>query len=205
MLSEHAGKARIEWFLALDNAFASLAEFPDRYPIAPENARFPFEVRQLFYGRSPHVYRILFTISGNTVNVLPYYPASDLYRLVDKKTALQMNFMGWMQGVKSYESLRSRAVEMKFGATIIRVADLKDIIRSKRAPGRPRASLEALRKESDRAEREQIRLLLSLPMNKRTHFLRVRLPNAVQPSNTYIIARWTAGAMMLSWDINSRN
>ena len=26
-------------------------------------------------------------------------------------------------------------------------------------------------------DREQIRLLLSLPMNRRTHFLRVRLPN----------------------------
>jgi hypothetical protein len=40
-----------------------------------------------------------------------------------------------------------------------------------------KTELEELRKESDRAEREQIRLLLSLPMNKRTHFLRLRLPN----------------------------
>jgi hypothetical protein len=40
-----------------------------------------------------------------------------------------------------------------------------------------KASLEALKKESERAELEQIRRLLSLPMNRRTHFLRVRLPN----------------------------
>ena len=39
------------------------------------------------------------------------------------------------------------------------------------------AALEALKKESERAELEQIRRLLSLPMNRRTHFLRVRLPN----------------------------
>jgi plasmid stabilization system protein ParE len=70
LFSEHAGKPGMEWFLALDNAFASLAQFPQRCPVAPESARFPFEVRQLFYGRSPHVYRILFTISGDTVNVL---------------------------------------------------------------------------------------------------------------------------------------
>lgn len=34
----------------------------------------------------------------------------------------------------------------------------------------------ALRKEKDRALRDQIRRLLALPMNRRTNFLRVRLP-----------------------------
>ncbi|MCH8839117.1 MAG: hypothetical protein IH831_00275 [Planctomycetes bacterium] len=38
------------------------------------------------------------------------------------------------------------------------------------------AQLNALKKESDRALIEQIRRLLALPMNKRTHFLRVRHP-----------------------------
>ena len=36
-------------------------------------------------------------------------------------------------------------------------------------------SLEVLQRENERAVREQIRRLLSLPINKRTHFLRVRL------------------------------
>jgi plasmid stabilization system protein ParE len=59
LLSQHTGQTGIDWFLALDDAFGSLAEFPERCPIAPESVRFPFEVRQLLYGRKPHLYRIL--------------------------------------------------------------------------------------------------------------------------------------------------
>jgi len=36
--------------------------------------------------------------------------------------------------------------------------------------------LQALKKESERNLIEQIRRLLTLPMNRRTHFLRKRLP-----------------------------
>jgi len=70
LLSEHAGETGIRWFLALDDAIASLARFPERCPLAPEAGRFPFEVRQLLYGLKPHMYRILFTIDGETVKIL---------------------------------------------------------------------------------------------------------------------------------------
>lgn len=70
LLSEHAGETGILWFLALDHAITSIATFPERCPLAPETGRFPFEMRQLLYGRKSHAYRILFTIEGDTVEIL---------------------------------------------------------------------------------------------------------------------------------------
>ncbi len=70
LTSRHAGEAGLRWFLAMQEAVASLSRFPEAYQIAPENASFPFEVRQLLYGRKPHIYRVLFTIEGETVYVL---------------------------------------------------------------------------------------------------------------------------------------
>jgi plasmid stabilization system protein ParE len=61
LLSQNAGDTGIRWFLALQEAIASLAEFPMRCLLAPESTAFPFEVRHLLYGHPPHVYRILFT------------------------------------------------------------------------------------------------------------------------------------------------
>lgn len=58
-------KAR-KWYNSLLKAIKSLAEFPERYPIAPENDEFSEEIRQLVYGR----YRVLFTIRGKNVCVL---------------------------------------------------------------------------------------------------------------------------------------
>jgi plasmid stabilization system protein ParE len=69
-MSEHAGETGLRWFVALQDAIASLAESPQRCPLAPENAAFPFEVRHLLYGRRPNVYRILFTIEDQTVYIL---------------------------------------------------------------------------------------------------------------------------------------
>lgn len=70
LLSQEAGEAGLRWFQGLREAVASLAHSPRRCALAPENARFPFEVRHLFYGHTPHVYRVLFTIEGDTVSVL---------------------------------------------------------------------------------------------------------------------------------------
>lgn len=68
--SQQAGDAGQRWFVALRSAIRSLANFPFRCPLAPENQDSPVEVRQLLYGRRPHVYRILFAIEGETVQIL---------------------------------------------------------------------------------------------------------------------------------------
>lgn len=68
--SQQAGDAGERWFVALRAAVASLANLPTRCPLAPENRDSAFEVRQLLYGRRPHVYRILFAIDVDVVQVL---------------------------------------------------------------------------------------------------------------------------------------
>jgi plasmid stabilization system protein ParE len=70
LISEHAGGTGLRWFEALEDAIATLAEFPERCSVAPESRLFPFEVRQLLYGNKPHIYRVLFTIEEKTVYVL---------------------------------------------------------------------------------------------------------------------------------------
>src|SRR5580658_4020732 len=70
LLSQQTGEAGLRWFRRLEEAIASLCNFPQRCKLAPENASVPFEMRQLLFGHRPHVYRILFNIEGETVNVL---------------------------------------------------------------------------------------------------------------------------------------
>jgi plasmid stabilization system protein ParE len=43
---------------------------PEMWPLADEAATLGFDLRVLLHGRGRHVYRILFTIDGSTVNVL---------------------------------------------------------------------------------------------------------------------------------------
>jgi plasmid stabilization system protein ParE len=58
------------WFRGLMNAIATLQEKPLRCSLAIENEIFTEEVRQILYGKSKNVYRVLFTIRENRVYVL---------------------------------------------------------------------------------------------------------------------------------------
>ena len=87
----------------------------------------------------------LATSLGATI-LRPYYPASDLFRIVRDDDGLQLDFMVTIHGIRSYAGIRDRASLIDVGGTVLRVASLADIIRSKRAAGRPRdlAVLEVL-------------------------------------------------------------
>jgi predicted nucleotidyltransferase len=78
----------------------------------------------------------------------PYYPASDLYRVVRDGDGLQVDFMATAHGLRSFEGVQARATAVTIQGVSIAVASLADIISSKRAAGRPRdkAVLEILEK-----------------------------------------------------------
>ena len=76
----------------------------------------------------------------------PYYPVSKLYRMVNDDRGLQVDFMPVIHGVRSFNSLRSRAVGAEIAGQPLLLASLSDIIASKRSAGRgrDRAVLEVL-------------------------------------------------------------
>ncbi len=88
----------------------------------------------------------------------PYYPASSLYRVVNEDTGMQVDFMSVLHGIKSFENLRSDAIEVEFEGHVLKIASLEKIIRSKKKLGRPRdlAVIELLEKTLDeKAKREK--------------------------------------------------
>jgi predicted nucleotidyltransferase len=98
--------------------------------------------------------KALATRLGATV-LRPYYPVSDLFRVVRDDDGLQLDFMATIHGVRSFAGLRARAKTMEIGGVPLPVASLDDIIRSKKAARRPRdlAVLESLEKTREEAGR----------------------------------------------------
>lgn len=68
----------------------------------------------------------------------PYYPVSDLYRIVRDDDGLQVDLMATVHGIRSFAGVRDRAVVIEIGGAPVLVASLADVIASKRAARRPR-------------------------------------------------------------------
>ena len=92
-----------------------------------------------------------------TILLRPYYPVSDLFRIERDEDSLHVDFMSRIDGVRSLAALRSRASRIDFGGHVLVMADLADIIKSKRAAGRPRdrAVLEILEKALDEKKKSE--------------------------------------------------
>lgn len=79
-----------------------------------------------------------FAVRMEAMILRPYYPVSAMYRVMNDDRGLQADFMPVIHGVKSFNSLRSRAEKIELRGRGLWVAHLGDIIASKRAAARPR-------------------------------------------------------------------
>ena len=118
----------------------------------------------LFFRKTPANMQKLKRVASalEAVILRPYYPVSALFRLQRDRDGLQVDFMGQIDGVKSYESVRGRARSYEIGGQKLLAASLEDIIRSKRAAGRGKDLavidiLEKTRYEEARAEKTENR------------------------------------------------
>lgn len=69
-LARTAPAAAARWRTGLLRIVENLETDPNRYPAADEADDLGVDLRQLLYGRRRNVYRILFTVEGETVNIL---------------------------------------------------------------------------------------------------------------------------------------
>lgn len=69
-VSNYSPRQARQWLEGIYQAIMSLAKMPLRCSLAFENNFFEAEIRQLLYGKGKNTYRILFTVTGTTVQVL---------------------------------------------------------------------------------------------------------------------------------------
>jgi plasmid stabilization system protein ParE len=69
-VAERAPITAARWYNRLLDAIESLADNPERCPLAPEDEYFREEIRNLLYGKRQNAYRIIFTIRDDSVHVL---------------------------------------------------------------------------------------------------------------------------------------
>ena len=69
-LLDRSPAAAARWYAGIEKAIAKLSTLPERHPIAQdETDKFGVTLHQMLYGRCPGVFRILFSIEGDTVTL----------------------------------------------------------------------------------------------------------------------------------------
>jgi len=69
-IAEDFPSRALRWFDGISTHILKLADFPTRWPLAPESREFSVEIRQTIYGKRRGRYRVLFTVKNETVYVL---------------------------------------------------------------------------------------------------------------------------------------
>ena len=54
--------AAARWYNGLEQAVYALGSYPHRCPVAPEARRLKRKLRQLLYGKKPHIYRVIYEL-----------------------------------------------------------------------------------------------------------------------------------------------
>jgi plasmid stabilization system protein ParE len=69
-LADRSLAAAAHWYAGFEKAIAKLGTMPERHPIAQdETEQLGITLRQMLYGRRPGVFRILFSVEGDTVTL----------------------------------------------------------------------------------------------------------------------------------------
>ena len=76
-----------------------------------------------------------FATSLRATVLRPYYPASDLFRVVRDEDGLQVDFMGTVHGMRSFEGVRARASTLTIRGVSVAVASVADITKDKAQGG----------------------------------------------------------------------
>jgi plasmid stabilization system protein ParE len=69
-LAERSPQAAVRWHAGLMEKVESLANNPEGCPLAVEAKMLGVELRELLFGKRRGVYRILFKVEGDVVNVV---------------------------------------------------------------------------------------------------------------------------------------
>lgn len=69
-VSHYSSRQARRWLEGLHKAILSLEQMPLRCALAFENDFFDEEIRQLLYGKGKNTYRVLFAITGKTVQII---------------------------------------------------------------------------------------------------------------------------------------
>ena len=65
---EHAPSTAARWYAGLEKAIAELRQNPERHPLAEDESRHVgIVLREMLHGRRRNVYRLLFSVEGETV------------------------------------------------------------------------------------------------------------------------------------------